>query len=83
MSTEAKNLRLAVARLQLLIEVPHDKRNMTWAHDICIASMMIHVGVWRLCPEHRYLQETAAPAPKRAKKEQLDFLNRQDFGLKR
>lgn len=49
------NLRSSLGRMKLLLRVPSKKRDGKWAYDVCTASRWIHVGVWKECPNPRYV----------------------------
>jgi len=75
MSDEVKGLRLAVAKLELLVKVPAEKRDSVWAEAVCAAGRLIRIDVWRLCPERKYLTETVVPILKKATGELLSSHN--------
>lgn len=55
------SLQQSIAKISFLLEVPDEKRDMKWAHDMCTASRFIHLDVWKFCSEHKCVEDTVIP----------------------
>lgn len=72
------SLVLSIERLESLIMVPVDKRDVRWAHQICTASRFVHINVWRFAPERKQARDIIKLL-QRARKELLSMVNSGDF----
>jgi len=58
------NLSICIARMRSLLS--RKDRDADWAHDVCTASRMIHIGVWAECPGKDEVRSTVLPLLKQA-----------------
>ena len=71
--------RSAIFRLKSMLDVPVEKRDMVWAHDLCTCSRFVHVNVWRFCPEPRVVEREIIPLLKQSQKELSALRARRDL----
>lgn len=63
------SIELSVRKMESLLKRPPEKRDGTWAHDLCTASRFVHIDVWRYCPQQLYVRDEIVPLLVRAEKE--------------
>lgn len=73
------SLALSMGELERLLVVPMDERDVRWIHSICTVSRMIHLNVWRFCPERKYVESNVVKLLKRAQNELRSMANCGDF----
>ena len=67
------SLKLSIAKMESLMKVVKEQRDAAWAHDVCTTSRMVHLNVWRFCPDRKYVRDTVIPLLKKAKKNLLEL----------
>ncbi|HUT28548.1 MAG TPA: hypothetical protein VMX13_02060 [Sedimentisphaerales bacterium] len=72
------SLVLSIQKLESMIMVPVEERNVEWAHDICTSSRFVHVNVWRFQPDRKRVRDIIELL-ERARSELLSILNSGDY----
>jgi hypothetical protein len=73
------SLALSMAGLEHLILAPMDQRDVRWIHAICTATRMVHISVWRFCPNRDYVQHEVLKLLERSQNELRSMANCGDF----
>ncbi|MBL7146850.1 MAG: hypothetical protein ISS76_21615 [Phycisphaerae bacterium] len=60
------SLKLSIVKMESLMKVPVKERDVKWAHEVCTTSRMVHLNVWRFCPDREYVKDMVIPLLKKA-----------------